>query len=492
MFRIKLSPFLKNIVATTITSFITIISMIFIIRFLAKGLGPEEFGAYSLARRIILNIVPLATLSVEIALARYIAMTKENKQQGSYFVSSIISIGAALVLLLIIAASASKHLSYLIFHSNEYLNLYYASFFFLSGYAIFLITYSFFRGMQKFNKANSLQLCLIAIIPLIISCAFAYKKSPSLILFLMGISFYLSLIPLVLIIKKIKLPRLSDIRSSTKTLLNYSLPRVPAGFALAGLLTLGPLLAGYVGGLKEAGFFVVGQSVFRVMESVIVGFGLVALPKISQLLAEGKVGFLKSKIEDMLIMIFQLGLFVTIHTFIWSKEIILVWLGPEYIDAVPIMKITILSLGPYLGYVVLRSIVDAIEVRAINTLNISLSLVFATVISIIFIYAGFGTIGLAIGATMGFAALGIMTSGYLMRRYQISFENFMLQWVILLNILFASLVLLIKKHIASFLSLSNILIIGFIIESILFSCYLYFFYRKNIGWISELKERIIR
>jgi len=191
-------------------------------------------------------------------------------------------------------------------------------------------------------------------------------------------------------------------------------------------------------------------------------------------------------------MIFQLGFFATIHTFIWSKEIILVWLGPEYIDAVPIMKITILSLGPYLGYVVLRSIVDAIEVRAINTLNISLSLVFATVISIIFIYAGFGTIGLAIGTTMGFAALGIMTSGYLMRRYQISFENFMLQWVILLNILFASLVLLIKKYMASFLSLSNILIIGFIIESILFSFYLYFFYRKNIGWISELKERIIR
>jgi len=126
-------------------------------------------------------------------------------------------------------------------------------------------------------------------------------------------------------------------------------------------------------------------------------------------------------------MIFQLGFFATIHTFIWSKEIVLVWLGPEYIDAVPIMKITILSLGPYLGYVVLRSIVDAIEVRAINTLNISLSLVFATVISIIFIYAGFGTIGLAIGTTMGFAALGIMTSGYLMRRYQISFENFMLQ-----------------------------------------------------------------
>lgn len=490
MFNIKLSPFLKDIVMTTITSLITIISMIFIMRFLAKGLGPEEFGAYSLARRIISNIAPLATLSVGIALARYIAMTNENKLRSSYVVSSIISVGTALVLLLIIAVSVSKQLSYLIFHSNEYLNLYYASLFFLSGYSIFLITYASFRGMQKFNTANSLQLCLMAIIPLIVTYNFAYKKSPSLIVFLMGIAFYLSLIPLVLIIIKTKLPRLSDIRSSTKTLLNYSLPRVPGGFALAGLLTLGPLLAGYVGGLKEAGFFVVGQSVFRIMESAIVGFGLVALPKVSQLLAEDKVEFLKSKIEDILIMIFQLGLFVTIHTFIWSKEIVLVWLGSEYINAVPIMKIIILSLGPYLGYVVLRSIVDAVEVRAINTFNLFLSLVIAAVISIIFIYAGFGVIGLAIGTTVGFAALGIMTGSYLMRRYHISFENFMLQPVILLNILFAGSVLLIRQYIAQLLTQSNLLIIGFLIEGFLFMCYLYFFYKKDIRWVTELKKRI--
>ena len=490
MFNIKLSAFLKNIVTTTITSLITIISMIFVIRFLAKGMGPEEFGAYSLARRIISNIAPLATLSIGVALARYIAMTNKSKLQGAYIVSSIISAGTAVVLLLIIAVSASKYLSYLIFHSNEYLKLYYASFFLLGGYSIFVITYAFFRGMQRFYIANSLELCLMAIIPFIISYIFAYKKNPSLIVFLMGLAFYLSLIPLVLIIIKTKLPRLSDIRSSMKTLLKYCIPRVPAGFALAGLLTLGPLLAGYIGGLKEAGYFVVGQSVFRVMESAIVGFGLVALPKVSQLLAEEKVEFLRSKIEDILNMVFQLGLFVTIHAFIWSKEIVLVWLGSEYIDAVPIMKIIILSLGPYLGYVILRSIVDAVEVRAINTLNLSLSLIFAAVLSIIFIYAGFGIIGLAIGTTIGFITLGVLTSFFLIRRYLISFENFMFRQVILLNIIFAGTVLIIKQYIAPFLSQSNLLITAFLIECVLFMSYLYFFHRKNIRWISELKKRI--
>ena len=492
MFNIKLSTFLRNIVTTTITSLIAIVSMIFIMRFLAKGLGPEEFGAYSLARRIISNIAPLAILSVDVALARYIAMTNERRLQGSYIFASLMPAVATLILILIVAVFASKQLSYLIFHSNEYLKLYYASFFLLVGYSIFIIVYSYFRGMQKFNVANSLQLGLMAIIPLVISYYFAYKKDSSLIVFLMGLAFYLSLIPLILVIMKIKLPRLSGIKSSLRVLLKYSIPRVPAGFALAGLLTLGPFLASLILGLREAGYFVVGQSVFRVMESAIVGFGLVALPKVSQLLAEGNVEFLKLKIEDILIMIFQLGLFVTIHTFIWSKEIVLVWLGPEYIAAVPIMKIIVLSLGPYLGYVILRSIVDAVEVRAINTLNLSISLIFATLISIIFIYAGFGIIGLAIGTTIGFFTLGILTSFFLMRCYLISFKNFMFRQVILLNIIFAGTVLIIKQYIAPFLSQSNLLITAFIIESVLFLCYLYFFYRKDIRWISELKKRIFR
>jgi O-antigen/teichoic acid export membrane protein len=330
----------------------------------------------------------------------------------------------------------------------------------------------------------------MAIIPLIISYNFAYKKNLSLIMYLMGAAFYLAIIPLVLILLKTGLPQISTVKSSIKTLLKYCLPRVPAGFALAGLLTLGPFFAALFLGLKEAGYFVVGQSAFRVMGSAIVAFGLVALPKVSQLVANGNKEFLKSRIEDILIMIFQLGPFITIHIFIWSREIVLVWLGFEYTDAVPVMKIIILSLGPYLGYVILRSIVDAIEVRAVNALNLSISLAIAAVTSIIFIYAGFGIIGLAVGTTIGFASLGVLTSYYLIKRYKISLENFMFPWVLTANILFAGIVILIKHYLTPSLSLSNILILGFFIECVFFLGYLYFLYKKDVRWFSEIKKRI--
>jgi O-antigen/teichoic acid export membrane protein len=332
----------------------------------------------------------------------------------------------------------------------------------------------------------------MALFPFLISFYFAPQKNSALIIFLMGLFFYLSIIPLILMIRKTKLPRLNDIRSSMKTMLRYGIPRAPAGFAFAGLLTLGPLLANHFGNIKEAGYFVVSQSVFRVLESAIVGFGLVALPKVSQFVAENRVGYLKSKIEDILTMIFQIGLFISIQIFIWSEEIVLVWLGSEYREAIPIMKIIIISLGPYLGYVILRSIVDAVEVRAVNTVNLFLSLGFAVILSLILVSAGFGVVGLAVGTTSGFAMLGILTSRFLIRRFQTTYKHSLFPWILLLNILFASIVLILKRYVLSSLNSTHSLFIGLMIEGVLFFFYLGFLYKKNCRWILELKERIFQ
>jgi hypothetical protein len=66
--KIKLSPFLKDITLTTIISIVVIISMIFIARYLAMGLGPDGFVAYSLARRMVSFIIPLSTLSMSLCI----------------------------------------------------------------------------------------------------------------------------------------------------------------------------------------------------------------------------------------------------------------------------------------------------------------------------------------------------------------------------------------------------------------------------------------
>ncbi|MDI6793259.1 MAG: hypothetical protein QME81_10395 [bacterium] len=70
----RISSFLRDVVMTTLTSMITILSIIIVTRLLAKGLGPEEFGAYCLTRRMVFTLLPFATLTMGVALARYIGL----------------------------------------------------------------------------------------------------------------------------------------------------------------------------------------------------------------------------------------------------------------------------------------------------------------------------------------------------------------------------------------------------------------------------------
>lgn len=487
---IKVSPFLKDIFLTFLTSVASILSMIVMARLLAQGLGPELFGAYSLARRVISNVIPLTSLSMGISLARYIALSSERKQRDEYLASSLLIIMIATIIIVLFFLCWSNTLTVMFFHSSKYVLLFYGILLMLIGHSLFTILYAFYRGLQKMNYANLWQLLLIALFPLIISFLFAEQGSAELILFLMGAALFISVFPLGHILKDMNWPGFRRIKESTKELLRYGIPRTPGDFAFAGLLTVGPFLSAYFGSLKDAGYFVVGQTVLRVTESSLVAFGLVALPKVTQLFAEGRGEFLKMRIIDTMTLILHLGLFVSIHIFIWSEEIIRAWLGPEYLEAIPVMEVLLLSLCPYLGYVMLRSIVDAVEVKAINTLNLFISLGVAIALSILFGYAGLGGWGIAVGTAVGFVLLGLLTANYLIKRYQITFEGFLFVWILFLNSLFAGFAFLVKQYLGMLFSGMSLLVIVFFIEAILFVIYVWLIYKKNAQWIMELKKRI--
>lgn len=488
--KIKLSPFLKDITLTTITSIVVIISMIFITRFLAVGLGPDGFGAYSLARRIVSFIIPFSTLSMGIALTRYIAISTDEEKRNGYFVSAIFIVLCSSLVVFFAGCLGGKHLSVLIFHDSKYLMLLYSSFFMIVGLAFSTILYSYCRGIQRMDMANLWQICNIAILPLIISYIFAQQQNVALIVFLMGLSSFLSIFPLTILLKRIEWRKVAKLKVSIKTLLKYSIPRTPGGIALGGLFTIGPFLAPYFGTMRDAGYLVVGQSVFRITGAAIVAFGMVALPKVSQIVAQGRTDFLKNRISDILNMIIHLGLFTVIQLFIWSDEIVLIWLGQEYLAAVPIIKIFLISLCPYLGYVILRSIVDAVEAKAINTLNLFVSFGVTAVLSIIFGYTGLGIWGLALAVTIGLFILGISTAYFLVKRYKITFNNLRLMWILIMNGIFAVISIFAKQCFIESFNDVGLLVAIFVIEISLFTLYIWFLYKKDMQWIMELKARI--
>jgi O-antigen/teichoic acid export membrane protein len=259
-----LSPFIMDVVLTTVTSITTAVSLLLATRFLAQGLGPEAFGAYSLARRALATMAPLSTLAMGVAIARYLAVCREANSRDQFLLGGLmLSIGPSLAVSLIGVVYLDP-LSTLIFHGPGYSTVAMAVLFTLIGYSFYTVLYASYRGRGQMWKANLWQLAVIALGPLIIAARWAKTGQVAWILFLMGALYFTTVVPLGASLSKALVSHGRDlgIGGAVKELFRYSLPRVPGGLALASMFAIGPFLAPYVGSITDVGHLVAGQSVF--------------------------------------------------------------------------------------------------------------------------------------------------------------------------------------------------------------------------------------
>lgn len=493
MIKVKLSPFLKDIFFTGCTSIITVISMIIVTRLLAQGLGPDQFGAYSLVRRVVSILVQVSTLSMGVGLARYLGISQFDPVKKSAYLLGAVGIAISLtILIIIIGLLATPILSYFIFHKKEYESLFQALLFMLAGFSMTRLLYAYYRGLGRMDLANLWQFGVMAIGLLVISILFAGQGNVVLIVFLFG-GLYMLALPLLSYyslhaIKRIKQPRY--VSEAGKELFKYGLPRIPEGLCYGGLLSIGPLLAPHFGSLKDAGFLAVGQSLFRIAESIVIAFGLVALPRIAYLASEKKENFIKDRLVDLITFLFQVGLFVSLHLCLWSDLIVKVWLGNNYIQTIPLMRIIVLALIPYLAYVMLRSVLDAVEVKAINTLNLFISLIIGICIAVFLSLIGTGTIGLAIGTMLAFWTLGILTVSYLWRRYGIKLKKKMIWSTFITNIFIIFLAIIIHEWLINLGADFKQLGLAFLFECVLLTIYILILWIWKVEWIKQIKDRM--
>nr|WP_320191931.1 lipopolysaccharide biosynthesis protein [uncultured Desulfobacter sp.] len=495
MFKIEISPFFKNILSTTVASFCVTASLILTTRILATGLGPDEFGVYSLARRFIANMSPLILLSMGVSLRRYVAMSFTENDHRTYIMAAVVSVSVLIFLLLSFSWLGGRSITRLVFSDKAYINTFYASVIFMGCYCYWVITSASLFGMQKVRTVNFYQLLIGGALPLVVASIFADSQSSSKILMYIGLGNLICLVVLVPeLFKGLKstMNIKKELVHSFSVLSKYGLPRVPGDFLFAGLFSLGPFLASYFGSVKQAGFFVIAQYIFRVMEAAISAFGQVAIPKIAQLVVQNKTEFLKHQIENLVVMVFHMGLFTTIHLSIWADEIVLSWLGNEYRPSIAIIQVIIISLGPYLAYVLLRSVIDAVEVRAVNTMNLFISLTSAVVSSFVFHCFGFQVIGLAAGSAIGYSVLGILTILFLARRFKIRRSNFLFWPSLVINISLALVSFFVKFFLAGSQSFLYSILGGLLVEGVILGAYLITLYNMNTGWLLEIRKRVVR
>ncbi|MBI1978253.1 MAG: lipopolysaccharide biosynthesis protein [Candidatus Omnitrophica bacterium] len=489
--KIKFSPFVVHVLSTTGASMVTLAANIFVLRFLAEGLGTEKFGAYSLASRLMAFLLPFSTLALGIALSRFVSLSMDERTKRGYLLSGFL-LGIAPNLLILIGGTLfAGPLVLLVFHDTHYQTLFFMTLFWTTAFFFYTVLDGYYFGSGKIRKANLWQIFLGSIGPLVIAWSFSKQGSVDWIIFLLGILYFTASIPLGFHLSRALAakPAWTEIQPRIKELWNYALTRFPARFLLATLFSLGPFLASYFGSIRDAGFLVVGQMILRLAELGSTAFGRVVLPKAGELFSGGRQEYLKERIEDIVTFVFHTGIFVTLQLILWSDQIILVWLGPQYVEVIPVMQILILAVAPYLLFIMLSSIVDTIDERSVNVRHLLVCFIVALFSSVV-LGKIFSKIGLAFGTTLALITLGFLTVFYLWKVYRISFQTLEIKKILLWNFasLFAGLILknVLTVHLEGFRLIGS----GIIGEAAFLFLYLLVLWKLRPRWIGELEKRL--
>jgi len=489
--KIKLKPFFKDISLTFITEAAVLIAFFFIYRLIAKNFGPEGVGEYSLVKKVIGFLQPLLLLGLWVGLPRYIAMAKDEEQRSSYIKAGGFIVATATFVFLIFVNLFKDYFAKIFFGTTNYSNLVLPFSLFLAGLTLHTLIYSYFRGQLLTKAFNILQVINLALVPIGILIFFKDISIEKLIS-LIGIStFVIAFVFALYFIKEFFVPiKKWQFTNSLKELLHYSFPRFIAGFVYAAFLSLGPIFATHFASIQEVGYLSVSQSLLGVTGVAVAPLGLILLPKVSNMIAQKRTEEIKESLNYLIGATVQLSIFIFFQLIIFTDVIIKYWLGPEFINAIPIMRIIFGSIIFYLFCGAVGSILEASKVKPINLINsfISLGVFLITSGILLFLVKLFPPIiSLSITFTSGMICLGILSYVSIRKIY---FEklnkdlNYL--WVAVgINTLLGGIALLTKSLVASRF---YYLVIFEILISVI---YLSILWLLKTDWLRKIPEKVL-
>ena len=364
---------------TILTEFLVMLSGVLVLKFAASLLGPLGFGEYALGRRVVgLLYLPLI-MGLGIAAPRYIAIARAavlKEYAESSFAFATLTAGLLPALAMALAMNVAPSIfSKVIFGSSSQTHLIAPASLALVGITLHSLVYAIHRGRSEMRFANTLQMIDLGLVPLL---AFALgKRTAAGVLGTTGLAWVVvagvALIHVVYV-ERDKWHGGVSVRQHLRVLLRFGLPRVPGELALVGIFALPALIAVRTQGVVVAGQFSAAMSLLTIASGAFAPVGLVILPRASAQAASGDI----AGVRRLVIRILVGGTFLSVAGVILGEVLIppfIRWyFGPAFVPGIPVFRTCLLGAIPYVVYVLMRNILDALDVRPINARNLMISL----------------------------------------------------------------------------------------------------------------------
>lgn len=364
---------------TMLTEMMVTISAILLLKLAASFLGPAGFGEYALSRRAVgLLYLPLV-LGLGVAAPRYIAIARAGAMreysEGSFATATLTAglLPPLLVVLMLNVAPQSG--AVLLFGTPSLARLVPPATIALAGLALHSMVYAVYRGRSEMGYANLMQLVNLGLAP-VLAFLVSSHDAAAVLTVTGGAWLGTSAVALVHVLYRQRddWRGVASMTSHLRVLLRFGLPRVPGEFALVGLFAIPSLLAVRSHGVVIAGQFSAALSLLTIASGAFAPVGLVVLPRASAQAARGDIAGLRHLVLRILgggILLATIGVVIgelVIPPFVrW-------YFGTAFLPAIPLFRTCLIGAIPYAVYILMRSILDALDVRALNSRNLLISL----------------------------------------------------------------------------------------------------------------------
>lgn len=362
----------KNYVVTFGTEILVLLLGVLIFRIASELLTELGFSEYNLFRRTISFIQPLLMIGLGVAIPRYVSI---DPTRTSLFLSGIIWITISGLTLFLVLFVGKGFFGTLFFGNSQYDSFIPAIALLLIMYGLNAIIYGYLRGLHNVYFANSVQLLNIGILPII---ALVFSDSIITLIYLnVFLLFGSCLVFGGIILKKYAMKfNVDEFKVDSKVLLNYGLPRVIGDFSLLCILTLPT----YIVLQNESDILIAGDVAYSLTLVNLVGaafapISLVLLPEIAQFFVQKRFDLIKQRFGVFVVISLSFSAVGYIVFYLFTDFMLSLLLGESYRKGIiDVARIVLLGSFGYGLYIVLRSFLDALKVRATNAINLMIVL----------------------------------------------------------------------------------------------------------------------
>jgi O-antigen/teichoic acid export membrane protein len=331
------------------------------------------FSEYALTRRNISFLQPLLMIGLGVAVPRYVSI---HPKRDSFLPASLMLITIVSFFFLLVLTLGKGFFSDLFFGDYYYYQNYILPLcILLIGYGYHAILYGYLRGKKEVYFSNLIQLVNIGLLPISV---LLYTQNVQHLLLLNGGFLLISCLIFglyVFIKQKIQL-NIQSCWEDAKLMLNFGLPRVLGDFALLAMLTFPT----YIVLSLQKNVLTGGDVAYSITLLNLVGaaFGplsLVLLPEIGGFLAERRIDLIKKRFYVFVLSGITLTVIGYLIFYFFHEFILNLLLGKDYRNEIfEIAQIVLLGSFGYVLYIILRSFLDAIHVKAKNSTNLVIAL----------------------------------------------------------------------------------------------------------------------